>query len=255
MSGCRQGNRNQLAPYMRRAFQAFHFVCISADYRLAPQARIEEILEDVKDCVAFIRNELTSYLESGLVDVSRLAISGSSAGGYLALLAGLYLDPKPQVVMPIYPISDPHGTFFVNSQPAPMQRYLASREELAEYLDPKAERVANCGPLPDDKRMHMYVRMMADANLAKLLGIPDVDSAAPYRISPNVHKHRLPPAYFLHGDADSCVGVEQADEVVGTMLGCGLEVQYERVHGKDHFMDTGVDYENEAMFRFMMAHV
>ena len=253
--GLLQGRRDQLAQHMRRGVSKYGFACISADYRLAPQVGVKGILQDVKDCIAFIRNDLSKHIEEGVVDVTRLAVSGSSAGGYLALLAGIYVDPKPQVILPIYAITDPLGTFFTNPQPAPMGRYAASKEEMAPYLDPHAEPVANCGPLAEDPRMHMYVCMMASANLAELLGVPDADEATPFRISRQVYEHRLPPAYFLHGDGDSCVGVEQSDQVVGAMLGCGMVVQYERPHGKDHFLDTGAEYENDPMYSFMMKHV
>lgn len=87
---------------MRRGVQKYGYACVSADYRLAPQASVGEILDDVKDCIKFIRNELSSHVDKGVLDVSRLAVSGSSAGGYLALLAGLYADPKPNVILPIY---------------------------------------------------------------------------------------------------------------------------------------------------------
>ena len=97
--------------------------------------------------------------------------------------------------------------------------------------------------------------MVRSANLAELLGVPKATEAEPFRISRCVHRHSLPPAYFLHGDADSAVGVEQADEVVGAMLGLGIEVKYERPHGKDHFLDTGADYDNEDMYSFMLKHI
>ena len=141
---------------MRRGVQKYGYACVSADYRLAPQVSVKDILDDVKECIAFIREKVSSHTNPGALDVSRLAVSGSSAGGYLALLAGLYVDPKPNVIMPIYPITDPLGTFFTNPQPSPMGRYVASTEEMAPYLDPRAEAVANCGPLPDDTRMNMY---------------------------------------------------------------------------------------------------
>lgn len=75
---------------MRKGVQKYGFACISADYRLAPQANVKEIAEDVKDCVAFVRNELSAQVGDGKLNVSRLAVSGSSAGGFLALIAGLY---------------------------------------------------------------------------------------------------------------------------------------------------------------------
>lgn len=240
---------------MRKAAQEHKLAVVSADYRFAPQVGVEDILQDVKDCITFISNELAAELDLDAVDPSRLAVSGSSAGGYLALLAGLYCDPKPQVIAPIYPITDPLGTFFTTSQPPPMGRYRPSEEEMKPYLDPDASVVASCGPIEEDKRMHMYSYMLGAANLAKLYGVPTPEDAAPYRISRNVYKHGLPPAYFLHGDADTAVGVEQADEVVGAALGCGVDVVYERVHGKDHFLDTGADYENRAFFEFVLKYL
>lgn len=56
------------------------------------------------------------------------------------------------------------------------------------------------------------------------------------------------------------------------MLGCGIEVctsekplpthiltqvqvVYERSHGKDHFLDVGDDYENEALYDFLLKHM
>ena len=241
---------------MRKGVKEYGYACISADYRFAPQVGVKDILEDVNDCIKFIRNDLSKQLHDGGIDTSRLAISGSSAGGYLALLAGLYADPKPNVILPIYPITDPLGWFFTTSQPPPMGRPLLSREELAEYLDPNASPVANNNPDPaKGKRQNMYVRMLADANLAQLYHVSDPEVAKPFRISRNIYEHCLPPTYVLHGDADTAVGVEQADEVVGAALGLSVDVVYERVHGKNHFLDTAPEYENKRFMEFMMRHL
>ena len=86
----------------------------SADYRLAPQVSVGEILEDVKDGIVYARHALPAEIPAGVLDVSRLVVSGSSAGGYLALLAGLYVEPKPHVLLPIYQITDTLGTFFLH---------------------------------------------------------------------------------------------------------------------------------------------
>lgn len=155
--GLIQGHRNAIAPHMRRAASKYNICVISADYRLAPQATIEEIASDVYDCVKFIRKDLTSQLDGKPVDTSRLAVSGSSAGGYLALLAGINAEPKPNVIVPIYPITDPLGTFFTNPQPPPMGRPSVEREAVVEFLDPNAKQVAN-NP-KGGARGDMYVRM------------------------------------------------------------------------------------------------
>lgn len=246
-----------IAPHMRSGVEKYNYIAISADYRLAPQVSVREIFSDVQDCISFIRTNLPSILGEK-ADVSRLAVSGSSAGGYLALLAGLYVEPKPKVIVPIYPITDPLGSFFTTPQLPAQGKYVASKEEMAPYLDVNAPVVASSGVEPDeDSRAYMYGYMLRTATLAGLLGVSDPHDgdAGRYRISRNIFEHGLPPAYIVHGDADRAVGVEQADEVVGAMVGCGLDVVYERVRGKDHVFDAEPGYENKELYEFVLRYL
>ncbi|KAL2827447.1 Alpha/Beta hydrolase protein [Aspergillus pseudoustus] len=254
--GLLQARRDMISPHMRAGVSKYNYIAISADYRLAPQVKVGEIFEDVKDCIAFIRTKLQMILGDA-ADVSRLAVSGSSAGGFLALLAGLYVDPKPQVIVPIYPITDPLGSFFTTPQPRIEGIHYASTEDLAPYLDPNAPVVSSSGYPPDDPRGFMYWYMLRTATLPQLLGLSadDPTAANPYRISRNIAEHGLPPAYIIHGDADTAVGVEQADEVVGAVAGRGLTVEYERVPGKDHLFDNEEGYENDRMYEFVMKYL
>ncbi|KAK3073332.1 hypothetical protein LTR53_005180 [Teratosphaeriaceae sp. CCFEE 6253] len=249
--GLLQGNRVSVAPHMLKAVSKDNIALVSADYRLAPQVGVADIFEDVKDCIAFIRNRLPSLAGDGVVDVSRLAVSGSSAGGYLAFLAGLYVEPKPQVILPIYPITDPLGLFFTTSQPMPFGRPPPDVQALQPFIDPQGKLMANNDA--DSKRNEMYMYMLQGANLASLLHVKPGDDK--WRVARSVYEHRLPPAYVVHGDADGAVGVDQADEVVGAMLGCGLEVIYERLHGIDHLFDKDESVTLEKMYEFMMNHL
>ncbi|KAG9769600.1 hypothetical protein KCU88_g6848, partial [Aureobasidium melanogenum] len=222
--GLLMGRRDLLAPHMRNSVHTHGYACISADYRLAPQVSVHDIFEDVKDCINFIRKELTSYVEEDALDVSRLAVSGSSAGGFLTLLAGLYVVPKPQVIIPIYPITDPLGGFFTKPQPAPPGRYAASKAEMEPFLNTQAEPSTSCGKVPDP-RAHMYVYMLRAANLAELWGVPDEQSAAPYRISRQIQEHGLPPAALgkfarcikttAFGADDFASNLDEASEIMG----------------------------------------
>ncbi|KAL3455010.1 Alpha/Beta hydrolase protein [Aspergillus heterothallicus] len=254
--GLLQGRRDMISPHMRAGVAKHNYIAISADYRLAPQVGIAEILEDVRACINYIRTELPSLLGDA-IDASRLAVSGSSAGGYLALLAGLYVDPKPNAIAPIYPITDPLGSFFTTPQPRIEGKYYATGEELATYLDTGASVSTSSGNHPEDPRGYMYSYMLRTATLAPLLHLSagDMNGAEPYRVSRNIQERGLPPAYIIHGDADSAVGVEQADEVVGAMVGCGFVVEYERVPGKDHVFDYEEGYENERLYEFVMRYL
>ena len=139
--------------------------------------------------------------------------------------------------------------------PPAFGRPLGSRSDVEEFLKVDGEVVANVPA--DSKRMGMYLWMQHDANLAKLwhINVGNVEDERKWRLARNVYQNRLPPTYIMHGDADTGVGVEQSDEIVGAMLGCGLEVVYERVHGKDHFFDAGADYDNEVFWNFVLGHL
>ncbi|TKA75652.1 hypothetical protein B0A55_05004 [Friedmanniomyces simplex] len=249
--GLLQGKRTSVAPHMLNAVAKYNIALVSADYRLAPQVGVADIYVDVKDCVAFIRSKLPSLAGEGIVDVSRLAVSGSSAGGYLAFLAGLYAEPKPKVILPIYPITDPLGLFFTTSQPHPFGGAPPDVKALERFIDPESEVVANNEE--DSKRNGMYMYMLQEANLASLLKVKAVDDT--WRVAKKIYERGLPPAYVVHGDADSAVGVDQADEVVGVMVGCGSEVVYERLHGVNHLFDKEESVTLEKMYEWMMKHL
>lgn len=249
--GLLQSKRTGIAPHTRNAATKYNVAVAAADYRLAPQVGVAEIFEDVKDCIAFIRDGLGKHAGEGVLDTTRLAVSGSSAGGYLAFLAGLYVEPKPKVILPIYPITDPLGTFFTTSRPHPFGGGRTDAEPIAAFLDPNGEVVANNED--DSKRSLLYFYMMQEANLASLLRVKPGDDT--FRIAKKVYEQGLPPTYVVHGDVDTAVGVEQADEVVGVMVGLGKEVVYERLHGLNHLFDRDEKYELEKMYGFMMKYL
>lgn len=263
--GLLQGHREKVAPHMLESVNKYSHALISADYRFAPQVGVQDIFADIQDCIAFIRspNGLATHLKDAAapdaIDTTRLAVSGSSAGGYLALLAGLYVEPKPQVILPIYPITDPLGTFFTTSQPGSSTKADVDAT-VQPYLDRNAAAVANNDP--GSSRGNMYSYMLAHANLAELLHFETEEdpqhssSNDKWRVARQIAKQRLPPAYIVHGTADLDVGVEQADEVVGVMVGEGLEVKYERLEGKEHLFDAKDPSEKlESMYEFMHKYV
>jgi len=69
------------------------WVCVSANYRLRPEARFPDQLVDTKRVIAWVRTQGTGYG----TDPARVFIAGSSAGAQLASLAGLTMnDPAYQ---------------------------------------------------------------------------------------------------------------------------------------------------------------
>ncbi|KAM0720265.1 hypothetical protein Q7P37_004401 [Cladosporium fusiforme] len=272
--GLLQGHRQKVASHMLDSVGKYTHAVISADYRLAPQVGVQDIYEDVRDCIAFIRdsNGLSKHVGADVLDTSRLAVSGSSAGGYLAFLAGLYIEPKPQVILPIYPITDPLGAFFTTSQPWPVEhngevipRKKVDEAKVKPFLDHHGEPVANNEPGSDRGMMYNY--MLDRANLAELLHFnvekdPQNDAENDkWRIYKQIASRRLPPTYVIHGDVDRDVGIDQADQVVDVIKKEGIELEYARLEGEDHLFDmneAGAERQKarlDEMYKFMHKFV
>ncbi|KAI7091732.1 hypothetical protein KC356_g443 [Hortaea werneckii] len=230
--GLLQSKRTNVSPHMLKAVDKYKIAVISADYRLAPQVGVADIFEDVQDCITFIRHSdgLLKQIDSTAIDAQRLA---------------------PKVILPIYPITDPLGTFFTTSQPHPLGGGRTDHATVKSFLDRNGEVVTSNEKNSDREQMYFY--MMQEANLAELLRIKPGDDT--YRIAKQIYRRRLPPAYCIHGDADRAVGVEQCDEVVGIIYGLNMDVKYERLHGLDHLFDRDAAFELEGMYEYMMKHV
>jgi acetyl esterase/lipase len=146
--GLLQGNKENLPPHLRRlpkrplGPKGEHAIVISPNYRLAPQAPILDIMADVDAAVNFARTKLDAKLAAkGLnarVDPDRIVLSGGSAGGYIALMAGLPVPPRvsdadiggyrgstglgftPRGIAPFYPITDLEHVFWATeTNPVP----------------------------------------------------------------------------------------------------------------------------------------
>jgi len=85
---------------------------ISADYRLLPPSTGHDVLKDVVDLFAFLAR--TPTLGTVLLDGTRLAVAGTSAGGMCAFLAAIHANPRPRAVLSFYGLG---GDVFVSALP------------------------------------------------------------------------------------------------------------------------------------------
>lgn len=146
-----------MPPHMKEACNKHNLCIISPDYRLCPQIKLPSVLQDVALALVFIQTKLAPLLD-GVIDPTRLGISGGSAGGWLALLGGTGLGfkesgvtvPKtlPKVIAAIYPITDLNDPFWTTPQRpvSYMNGRIIKREELAEFLDEKSPVSSSSGP-------------------------------------------------------------------------------------------------------------
>jgi acetyl esterase/lipase len=222
--------------------------------RLAPQVPAREILTDILDCCTFVRDKLQEHVPASskvTLDPSRICVSGSSAGGYISFLAGLYSD-VPKVILPIYPMTDPCGEFFSKPQRAGVREGRIDRSVVGPFLDKNGEVMADNDP--NGPRQKMYSYMLQEAILSDLWDVKPGDDKMIIRLAIK-KKGSFPPCYVVHGDADTRVGVDQSDEVVEALKEIGADVEYERLPGLDHLFDNDPKYQLEKMYDFMYKHM
>lgn len=93
------GNRDEgLEDVLHDSLLAHKYAVVSADYRLAPETKLDEILKDVRDAVIYLRKE---GIKKFNIDGDKIAVAGGSAGGYLALSTGYNVEPPPKAIIAI----------------------------------------------------------------------------------------------------------------------------------------------------------
>jgi len=111
------GSRADLATVWRDQLQRYltnGFVVFAPDYRLAPETKLDAIVEDVQDAYLWLRENGSELFG---IDPDRVAVVGHSAGGYLALTAGWLCRPRPAVLLSLYGYGDITGSWYTRPSP------------------------------------------------------------------------------------------------------------------------------------------
>lgn len=185
----------------------FHFCSI--DYRLAPESTLPDITSDIQDALIWLKE---TGKETFDYDPERIAVVGSSAGGYLALFAGT-LSFKPKAIVSFYGYGNILGDWYTKPSPhftnmttvpkmladqliqphpisgAPIERryaiYLYCRQQ-GTWLD----YVTNWNPFADTDKLHAYcpIEKVNVDYPATLLLHGDQDEDVPYEESVKMNK-------------------------------------------------------------------
>ncbi|GAA6038840.1 hypothetical protein JCM8097_002922 [Rhodosporidiobolus ruineniae] len=228
----------------------------SLEYRQVPQVHLDETLQDVRDACEFIRSgKLDEALGSGKVDGTRLAVTGASAGGALAVLASYTLSPPPKVVYSLYGSID----LLHPSYNAPVQFPSGHIDfsEVSSHLDPKGPVVSHSPAEVDFSTMVAQGRTRAcfwavqegrvlplsvrckepvdlenpPAELKKYRAVNLVEAAG------NEAKSKIPPTVCLHGKDDLMVPAALSMELVEALKAKGVDAEYIEAPGKNHGFD------------------
>jgi acetyl esterase/lipase len=225
------GDRAMLPADERERYLRAGLAVVSIDYRLAPETKLEGILEDLDAAHAWLQRE-----GGGLgLDPKRVAVVGHSAGGYLALLAGVRFRPRPRAIVSFYGYGDIAGEWYSRPDPGYLRGPAVSPEE--------AERAVGREPLAngDEGRRFAYYRYTRQRGLwPKVVTGRDPDRE-PRAFDPwcpvrNVSTE-FPPTLLLHGDRDEDVPYARSVEMAQALEAAGVDHELLTLAGLGHVFD------------------
>lgn len=251
------GHREWVDNRLRRSLVDAGCVVVSIDYRLAPETRLPEIITDVEDAYAWVVQQGPSLFGA---DTTRMAVTGSSAGGYLTLMTGFRCQPRPTALVSLFGYGDLIGSWY--SEPSPHARHhkLTMSEEDAGAL-------AAGPPVADDRNRQGNVQ--AFYQRCRQLGTwpeavsgwdPHAQAQAfrPYMPVVNVDAH-YPATFLFHGTADTDVPYEQSVMMAEALQQSGVEHTLFTVEGGEHGLGGGeqarIDEGYQQAIDFISHHL
>lgn len=270
--GLIQGSRQSMPPHLKRAADKYGIAVVSPDYRLAPQVRVPDIQQDMVDCLHFVIDQLPALVseqtETTKLDTERIVLSGSSAGGWQALMLGLGMcantSPshlqKIKGIAAIYPITTMDHPFFLEKQ-VPFGGYISDPPKVfAAYRDASTSVVSNTLQLQSRNRFYMHAQQ--EALFPSLLfddeqrangWLQKTDVAAFIRQSKPERTAAFPSVYIIHGAKDTAVDVDQARRVAEALRAMNVAMSYDEISDKDHLWDSfEPNVELSTMYNFVL---
>ena len=190
---------------MKRALHA-GYALVSIDYRLAPETKLPEIVEDVEDAYAWVYKKGPELF---LADRQKIAVLGGTAGGYLTLTCGFRAEPRPAALVSFWGYGDLIGDWYSKPSEFYRKQPRVSKEKAFRGVDgpPVADGTRN------PKRRHdFYLFCRQNGLWPKLVAgfDPQTQSKAfaPYMPVRNVTNSYHPT--MIHGAADTDVPYEQS---------------------------------------------
>jgi acetyl esterase/lipase len=224
------GERGQIDKTLLKKLLQSGYHVVSIDYRLAPETKLPAILEDVEDACKWIREKGPDLFH---IDPKRLAVMGGSAGGYLTLVAGYRVRPRPKALVAFWGYGDIVGPWYSRPDPFYAKMPPVPREEA--YRAVGTEVLSASTGKNNRHRFYLYCRQQG-LWPKEVAGLdPDTEPKAFAAWCPvrNVTA-RYPPTLLIHGTKDTDVPYEQSAMMAKELARKDVEHQLLTVRDAGH---------------------
>lgn len=252
------GNRNLSDNFFLLKFaKAKGYALVSIDYRLAPETKLPEIISDIEEAFHWLGDGGANQLH---LNPRRVVVAGESAGGYLTLVTGYRVRPKPKALVALYGFGDLIGDW--SSKPNLYPRYnlrKIGREEAESQTDGTVISDSN-ERKGDGGLIYMYYRQngLWPEEVSGFGNSTLADKIAPFEPIRNVRPD-WPPTLLIHGTRDTDVPYEQSELMVKKFKQKGVPYAFISIGQGEHGLEGGdpekIGEAYKATGRFIKEHL
>jgi acetyl esterase/lipase len=222
------GSRTRINPDQASRYVREGFIVVAVDYRLAPETKLPGIIEDLKAAHEWIRKTGPELFQA---DPDRIVVVGHSAGGYLALLAGVVLTPPPRALVSFYGYGDINAPWANRPDP-----HYAQEPAVSESAAREAVGSATLAEAASGQRWPFYLFCRQQGRWAREVA---GDQAADERLSPiRSVTQAFPPTLLLHGNQDTDVPFEQSVQMAEALRRKGVPCELITLADRGHAFDS-----------------
>ncbi|GMU93151.1 MAG: hypothetical protein AMXMBFR4_22090 [Candidatus Hydrogenedentota bacterium] len=232
------GGRGGVNYAMLHLLQRSGYTVVSIDYRLAPETKLPEIIEDVCDAFRWVREQGP---RSFGIDPLRVGVMGGSAGGYLTLMAGIAVEPRPRALVSFYGYGDIIGPWY--SEPDLFYRQQPAVTEQEARANVGTTPLAEDATGKDRFRFYLWCRQQGFWP-REIMGVNDkerTEAFLPFCPERNVTPN-YPPTLLLHGDADTDVPYQRSVDMAAALSRSGVAHELITIEGGAHGFDGRVRF-------------
>jgi acetyl esterase/lipase len=231
------GDRSTISPEQLERYLSAGYTVITANYRLAPEVKLEAIIEDVRDAYQWVR---VTGPELFRIDPGRIAVIGHSAGGYLALMSGFCVRPRPRALVAFYGYGDIAGHWYSRPDPFYSQEPSVPKDEAYQAVGGSIITGTPFeGSLVEERwRFYLYCRQQGIWPTEVTGHDPDIESKwfNPFCPIRNVTTD-YPPTLLIHGDQDTDVPFQQSVLMSQELERQGVEHEFIALANRGHGFD------------------
>jgi acetyl esterase/lipase len=233
------GNRKSVPKDLLDLCRDEGYALVSLDYRLAPEVKLPEVIADLEDAFRWLRGPGAKEYR---LDPGRVVVTGGSAGGYLTLMTGVVVTPRPTALVAYWGYGDVDGDWY--TRPSEFYRKQVPLVDKAEaYKGVGGPALTGSEDGVDMKargRFYLYLRQTGSWTKEVTGFDPAADRKKLDRYCPvrNVSPE-YPPTLLVHGTEDTDVPYQLSADMARELARHKVPHELVTVPGAGHGLSGG----------------